>query len=701
MKINNLKISSYGNIKNKDINLKDGINIIYGKNESGKSTLLSFIVNNLYGISKNKDGKKTSDFERYKPWTGEDFSGKISYELDNGDSYEIYRNFNKKNAQIYNKNMEEISEKFDTNKKDGSQFFLEQVGINKETYLSTVVSMQQEVRLAEKEQIALVQKIANLAGTGDDNISYKKVVAVLDSKIKDEIGTTKTLQKPINVLERNLENTKNEIENIKKYEEKKYQIDFEKNKIAEELQKNGMKVEILSKMKNAVEKTDIKEQKKIINEENYKKNTINLETLRENNKNYNNQEIELQKVISQKENEKQNLQDSLNKIEMQVGQRAELENIINKNKANKKIQIATIWVFVILLIIAEISKYILKNTVLSISLLVVSIISLLTNIYIAIKTKKDSEANRNKQLENNKILKQKEEILTNIEKIEKEINTEQEKLDVLKNKNSMIKGQIALLNENNEKINETIKLLNDELEVELSQEQEKIKKEYFGRINNEKLEEIINSNDIIKNLEESQKEQEEGKLKLKTLEIEEKNVLPQLDKLVELEEKKEAMEDEHSALKNKEKVINTAIKYLTIAYEEMKTTITPKFTQELSNSISEISNNKYNKVTINDEKGILVENQRGEYIEADKLSVGTIDQLYLSLRLSMIDELSNEKLPVLLDESFAYFDNDRLKNILIYLNEKLNKHQAIIFTCTNRETKILDEINIKYNLVNI
>ena len=74
----------------------------------------------------------------------------------------------------------------------------------------------------------------------------------------------------------------------------------------------------------------------------------------------------------------------------------------------------------------------------------------------------------------------------------------------------------------------------------------------------------------------------------------------------------------------------------------MKTTITPKFTNSLSNSIERISNGKYNRVTINDENGMIVENARGEYIEAGKLSTGTIDQLYLALRLSMIDELSKE-----------------------------------------------------------
>ena len=68
MKLDTIKINGFGKIKNKEIKLKDGINIIYGENESGKSTILKFIESMLYGLSKNKNGKNKSDFDRYQPW---------------------------------------------------------------------------------------------------------------------------------------------------------------------------------------------------------------------------------------------------------------------------------------------------------------------------------------------------------------------------------------------------------------------------------------------------------------------------------------------------------------------------------------------------------------------------------------------------------------------------------------------------------
>ena len=149
--------------------------------------------------------------------------------------------------------------------------------------------------------------------------------------------------------------------------------------------------------------------------------------------------------------------------------------------------------------------------------------------------------------------------------------------------------------------------------------------------------------------------------------------------------------------KNEE--INLTKEFLEKAYINMKNGITPKFTENLSKNISKISNNKYTKVGIDDENGLIVENRLGEYISAERLSVGTIDQLYLSLRLSMIDDLSEERLPVILDEVFAYYDDERLENILKFLNEQISDHQIIIFTCTTREQQILEKLDIDYNLV--
>ena len=75
--------------------------------------------------------------------------------------------------------------------------------------------------------------------------------------------------------------------------------------------------------------------------------------------------------------------------------------------------------------------------------------------------------------------------------------------------------------------------------------------------------------------------------------------------------------------------------------------------------------------------------------------------MYVSLRLSALDEISSEKMPIILDESFAYFDNERLKNMLVYLNENYKNNQIIIFTCSDREEEILKNLDINYSISRI
>ena len=171
--------------------------------------------------------------------------------------------------------------------------------------------------------------------------------------------------------------------------------------------------------------------------------------------------------------------------------------------------------------------------------------------------------------------------------------------------------------------------------------------------------------------------------------------------MINLQEEYDQLQEELHILENKNKSIEIAKEALKNAYEEMKKNITPKFTQNLSNTINKISNGKYKKVAINDEEGLIVEIDNGEYIPAELFSVGTIDQLYLSLRLSMAQEISEEKMPIILDETFAYFDNERLENVLKYLINELKENQVILFTCTKREQEILNKLNIEYNLVEL
>ena len=699
MKIKNIKVNAYGNIENKDINLEEGINIIHGANESGKSTLLNYIISIFYGISRNKDGKALSDYEKYKPWNSNEFSGRISYKLENGEKYEIFRDFNKKNPKIYNDKLEDISDRFETDKKDGSKFFIEQMGIDKQMYLSTVVSTQEEVRLDEKNQNMLIQKIANLAGTGEDNVSYKKALIKLQEKIRDEIGTNKTSQKPINIIEKEIVEINNKIVETEKYRNRKYEIDAEKEQILSELKELEQQKQILQELQNSMKSEEETKNRLEIREKNRKDNIakINELTNQKNTINAENERVQsakshLQDIIK---GHKENIEKLNSEIEKIANEKEEIQE-------KEKPSISFIVITVVLAIALICSIILIKNYIVS-GILGVAIIANIV-FYVINKNKQKvnkaklrEKINQEKQYKREKLENQKQQIIANVNTTEKELEKQEEEEKQVNSELSMLKGQIILLEKNNEKITEEIEQDNKAIKEESNKNKQQIIEKYKDK----NINDLLYINDYQNYISKIEETINNNRIRIKGLEIEYNTIVPQLDEMVVLEEKREADKEKLAELREKESIINIAIENLMDAYEEMKTTITPKFTKNLSESIQKISSNKYNKVTINDENGMIIENNRGEYVEAIKLSTGTIDQLYLALRLSMIDELSKENLPIILDESFAYSDNNRLKNMLQYLTSDLNNHQTIIFTCTDREQKMLEEMNIPYNVVEL
>ena len=313
MKINKLKINGYGKIKNKEIELKDNINIIYGKNESGKSTILKFVINSFYGASKNKKGKDISDYEKYLPWETEEFSGKINYELDSKEKFEIYREFKKKNPKIFNELSEEISKEFNIDKNKGSEFFYEQTKIDEETFLSTAVIQQQEVKLDKNIQNILIQKISNLVSTGKDNISYKKSIEKINKKQLEEIGTDRTREKPINIIKSELAKINIKLNECTQHGEELKYIEEKIKIIKENNIENKNKIEILKDINVLKQEVNLEEEKIKINEKikNDQEEKIKLLNIKQE-----------EKIREKKENEKNNIKEKIEE---------------NKKKKNKKI----------------------------------------------------------------------------------------------------------------------------------------------------------------------------------------------------------------------------------------------------------------------------------------------------------------------------------------------------------------------------
>ncbi len=112
--------------------------------------------------------------------------------------------------------------------------------------------------------------------------------------------------------------------------------------------------------------------------------------------------------------------------------------------------------------------------------------------------------------------------------------------------------------------------------------------------------------------------------------------------------------------------------------------------------IKVITKQEYSKIEVSEELEVRI--YRGkQLLTLEQVSRGTVEQVYFALRMAITTLLHTEELPILLDDTFAYYDDERLIEVLKWLHQ--NKKQVIIFTCHKREELLLKEIEIPYNLV--
>ncbi len=177
MKINKLYISAFGGLKNFTLELSDGFNVIYGENENGKSTVMSFIRAMFYGTGKKSQNIATSIRQKYTPWNGDQMGGRIFFE-DGGKNYCLEREFRSSDStdRITLTNI-------DTGKAEqvqsdvGESFFgVSAIAFERSMFIgSSAFSGNLE---AEGE---LNLKLSNLAFTGDEDTSYNTVEKRIES----------------------------------------------------------------------------------------------------------------------------------------------------------------------------------------------------------------------------------------------------------------------------------------------------------------------------------------------------------------------------------------------------------------------------------------------------------------------------------------------------------------------------------------
>jgi len=294
-----------------------------------------------------------------------------------------------------------------------------------------------------------------------------------------------------------------------------------------------------------------------------------------------------------------------------------------------------------------------------------------------------------------------------LSKVNKEISFEEKRLNVILNSNKMNSiDEFKQIVEKYQKISE-LKSKKEHLENMLST--------VLGKANIDELRiktENVFAYDVI---ELDKKEQQIIILKLNEeknkIQMSINNIDKEIDEiessirnLAEVEEEIEFYEDKKSIFRERIQVAEIAASKIVEISDSIKGDFMPLLRKSISENFAYVTNGKYKEVLIDEDMNISLasEDNKDRNIHIDSLSGGTLDQLYLSLRISLSNILSgNQNIPIILDDSFVQYDSNRLKKSIEMLAKESERRQVILFTCQEREVEIAKNLNFEFNLIKL
>lgn len=742
-----LRLLNFGKFEDKKIELQDGINLIYGVNEGGKSTITNFIDGIFYGFSRDSLARKVRDelFEKSRPWTSNLYRGYIILN-DGEEDYRISRDFDKDEVSILNLNTGEDLSNDERNflysriPQPGVIFF----ELNRKIYKSSFYLGQRLSHLESDASDELKTRINNFSVSEDENLDLNKVIEKMEEDLYN-LGTKRRKSSEIGRFYDELEKISKDKANFISLKET-YKNSIEDYKLSKEKLKNleyklkGRKLFELEILKAKLKECQTNESN---GENDYK--LSELERAIEINKELGIYSSRLDDLLS---TEQENFEVDLD-LEEDYKMYKEINReiqVLNENNYSKEMEIIS---WDIKNLEREIFKYILKfmssmiigGAVIFISLhfkkYLISIVSILFFTYSYFRIVKFREnkdlLNRLKNKYQDYRIKSQEKTLIKKE-FDKEISeilnkygardkkelSELFDLKLQENFKNISKNEYTreLMKKNSLEIEDTKKkILEHEEDLEnifnkygvqnikdlktlfhYKKDDNRIS-EYKYRI--EKLEKENLSGELYKeeNIEEIQEKIDKEKNNILNLEGSLKTLDESLEKLRVLDERSCELTEKLEKLEYKKELLELSIEKMEDFVKSKRKNTLPLLKKEISQYLSCMTHGKYEEILIDDTFGIRVYDKDIEdYVDLDSLSMGTIDQIYLAFRLSISKIISDKEIPLVLDSHFDSYDDKRLKESLKMLE---SQQQVLIFTSTNREKEILDKNNMTYKLIKI
>lgn len=172
MKIKRVYIAAFGGLKNKTVDFEDGFNVIYGENENGKTTVMTFIKMMFYGSERGSSAIAKNPRKKYAPWSGERPAGSIDFEH-GGRNYRLEREFRSSNStdKITITDMS-AGTRESLSGDVGSRFFgLSAAAFERSVFVGQFGKAESDAS-AESE---INSKLSNMVTTGDESVSFNTV----------------------------------------------------------------------------------------------------------------------------------------------------------------------------------------------------------------------------------------------------------------------------------------------------------------------------------------------------------------------------------------------------------------------------------------------------------------------------------------------------------------------------------------------
>lgn len=653
MIINSLGLKHFGKFRDEKIELQKGINLIYGTNEAGKSTIHTFIKGMLFGIDKQRGRTSFDVYTRYKPWdTPTLYNGEMEMNVE-GVPYLIKRNLYKeeKSIQIINKDTgREVPYK-----EQRGGCFIE--GLTENNYSNTVYVAQQQVATNKELAFRINDYITNMSTTQSSEVNVNQAIKELQSRKKEiELRQTKQQVKELNIELQQIQATDFMLKELERQI-----LGFDKEIQKLHLEKESCKVDEGYLQKLQILDSYVKEYDLIV--EKYQ----SLKDCRD----YYSQVIQHIKASESGMKQESEL----------VALESKQPNQVDKSRKSKSYKgyLLSVCVLVISCLICILVPLTSLNRGIIIAITALFTISiLLVQLIVNKKMKIPIEEKPAIHLISSIEASQGNQALEEYREISKRLLTrmKSQEEDILTYANKVI-----AMNEVN---SETMKAMNQEingLASQLSKQKDMLQQKQ------------ARDKEIIRLIETADTKKEKLRWEFSRLE----------ESIADYA-KKRALRDELMERRKKEDIELTAIDVSIQTIQDLAASIHDDFGEKLNKSISEISTaftlgNCYDVKV--DEKLNMKIVKESDFVPMEYLSTGTMEQLYLALRLVAADLLLKDKeMPLILDDAFVYYDDDRLEETIRDLAARTSR-QILIFTCHNRERQVLDKHQIPYNYIEL